>query len=987
MQSAGSNLAAGYRQFHSRFPRQYWLALLIFTFGLHAVAYLMPILGRRESTETTITALAVLTIALAAVAVFAALMFARMTHSVLALLLGLAVSVDAASATLELLGYGTALGRWLHLSPATRPMALSWPFPALLLAGAWYTAASRKSRGPLRWLPGLSALAALALVGVAVPRAVSAVAADASAEFQMHAGLTVVQALALLSLSLLYQFRRDRLAGWAALSVLPGISVGLLLGWHGAEHHAASLSASVVRSGVYLLAGMGAWSVAKESLTRADRGRLLMQVSEQLRQAVLSSVESRVMATAVSRIVGQALELDEVAVLLRAPDQGELALLGTYSSRGGVGADSGHVFTPRFQSLVSEHLIGLAADLGHPVRITGSEAMLPLVTRDEEIGCVLASRKSRRGLPDADLLLLEIACGHLAMGLANAQLLLESQSRLNRAEALRRLAVQTNRDIPVAELAHLVVQQAKGLTGMERGELYLRDSTSGEFLKCLTPSEDQAIRMPHDDLYRRVLDTGQVQVVRWTEPGIAAPLIAGTVIVGVLAVHTKRSSADVTEEDEATLQALADQSVIALERARLSERVTKNQEETEALFSIGRDVSFVLDLQQGLERVAARSQRVLHCDVSAILLLSHEGNYSVPAVAGTLGESLAHAEITLQPALASDIASSNHPVVLPDIGPEPRLGSLGEKLLAEQLVSTMAVPLQANGQYLGAILVGHRVQHRFTQDEMFLAERISRQTAIAIENGRLLRSEQETVARLRELDSIKTNVIRSASHELRTPLVGIKGYTELLAQTTEDVLKPKQRRQLETIGRETDHILKLIDDMITASTVEVAGMDLQLARVPVREMLEHIVSAMRKRAVDKQIKLSLDAPDSLPEARADRAKLEQCLSSLMDNALKFTPEGGSVQVGVTQQGHLLRFAVSDTGIGVSPEDRPRLFQAFHRGTNVVDDAVPGTGLGLAICKRIVTAHGGDLGLEPERPAGGACFWFTIPLQGPPRAAP
>jgi len=971
MREAGVNAALAPVRGRARFPSDYWLAMLLFAFCGPAAAYLVAVANRGSEQDQAAGAFAVLTLGSAGIAIFSMLMFVRVGKDVLALFLGMAVVADAIVGVADLLGLEMILGRALEIEPAMRPYICNWFFPTLVLAGAWYTLAlSAPQKALFRHIPLAAAAAAFVVSIFVLPEWPQAFVIH-SRPRQLEVGLFLTYLAAVVSLLYLYRRQGNRFAAWTTFAVMLGIVIGMMGVWQ-----TGMIWAALLRSGQYLLLGVGAWSVTRDSLARADSGRAAMSLSEQLRDTILSSVEHKVMVQQVSRIVGETLGLDAAAVLLQVPDSDDLTIEASYSLKV---RRQQPVFGAEVQALVRERLaVGGPPD--HPVLLSNGDALAPLIARDDVMGYILAARRPHGGLTDEDLLLLDVAASQLAMGLTNAQLLIESGSRLNRAEALRRLAVQTNSNMPVADLVEMVIRQATALTGMRRGELYLRNADSDDFVKHSRTPGDGDLLMPATGVYRQVLRTGRLQIFGGAETAMAAPLYAGDRIIGALGVHSPTGAdTELTEEVQVTLQALADQSAVAIERARLGEKVAKDQQETDALYSISKEVSFVLDVQRGLRRVVELSRAVLRSDVAIIALLETPGKCTISAADGVVE---GQPPKVVDPGYLLEAAASGAAVVQTTLTPNDATDSLRRWLVVEGIESLLVVPLHAGSVYLGAMLIGQRSRRVFNDDERYLAERIGRQTSIALENGRLLRSEQETVARLRELDSVKTNLVRSTSHELRTPLIGIKGYTELLIETTADVLNPKQRKQLEVVSRETDNLLQIIQDMTIAADDDTQRLVLDLACFDVVEAATKVAKAAANRVRSRSVALDMEASNGLRPVTADRAKVERVLEHLLDNAVKFTPDGGLIELCLVATDEGLRVTVTDSGVGVSDADRPELFKALNRGSTTMADAVPGTGVGLAFCKAVVTAHGGEIGLADSIPGKGASFWFTLPFDGP-----
>lgn len=234
------------------------------------------------------------------------------------------------------------------------------------------------------------------------------------------------------------------------------------------------------------------------------------------------------------------------------------------------------------------------------------------------------------------------------------------------------------------------------------------------------------------------------------------------------------------------------------------------------------------------------------------------------------------------------------------------------------------------------------------------------------------------VTELRQSERLRRELTANVSHELRTPLTSIKGFTETLldgAMREEDTC----RRFLTIINSEADRLVKLVDDLLDLSRLESKRATLDLRPVDVGALVAHAVDKLQPLARTGGLTLDLH---SLPGVwvTADRDRLEQVLTNLIDNALKYTPAGGRVQVSVTLDDGDVAVAVSDTGRGIRPEDVPHVFERFYRADRSRTRGSGGTGLGLAIAKHIVEAHGGRIGVRSQMDEG-TTFTFTLPGNG------
>ena len=226
----------------------------------------------------------------------------------------------------------------------------------------------------------------------------------------------------------------------------------------------------------------------------------------------------------------------------------------------------------------------------------------------------------------------------------------------------------------------------------------------------------------------------------------------------------------------------------------------------------------------------------------------------------------------------------------------------------------------------------------------------------------------------------KSEFLASMSHELRTPLNAIIGFSQVLQDEYFGALTDKQAEYVNDILESGKHLLSLINDILDLSKIEAGKLELQFSPVDVKGILEGSLVLVKERARKHGISLTLDLPAELEDLTitADERKLKQVLLNLLSNAVKFTPDGGAITVEAKKQGEELLIAVSDTGIGIAPEEQELIFDEFYQTGRKTGKAA-GTGLGLAICKRIVRLHGGRIWVESGGEGKGSRFCFTLPL--------
>jgi signal transduction histidine kinase len=248
------------------------------------------------------------------------------------------------------------------------------------------------------------------------------------------------------------------------------------------------------------------------------------------------------------------------------------------------------------------------------------------------------------------------------------------------------------------------------------------------------------------------------------------------------------------------------------------------------------------------------------------------------------------------------------------------------------------------------------------------AERVARRESEQAQ--RLLTYQNE---QLLELDTLKDEFVSSVSHELRTPLTSISGYVDLMLEDEHDAQK---RGYLGIVERNAERLLKLVSDLLFSAQLQGGRLDFERTEVDLHRLVLQSVESARPRAEAAGIELVLDA-QSVPPVAGEPVRLGQLLDNLVSNAIKFTPGGGRVDVHLSLRDGLVRFEISDTGIGIAELERERLFERFFRSQTALDRQIQGTGLGLYISKAIVEAHGGRIGVHSE-PGEGTTFVVELP---------
>ena len=280
-------------------------------------------------------------------------------------------------------------------------------------------------------------------------------------------------------------------------------------------------------------------------------------------------------------------------------------------------------------------------------------------------------------------------------------------------------------------------------------------------------------------------------------------------------------------------------------------------------------------------------------------------------------------------------------------------------------------PVVLDGTHaVGTVCVVDHVPRELTPDQRRALHSLARHAAVQLELRRYARHAGEIADRLRQLDRMKDSFLTAVSHELRTPLSSLHGYLEMLLEDDFDAVTA--RRFLTVMQRNSDRLMRLVDDLMQVARPAEDGMPLDLADVDLAELCRQATTACRPLAEQKQVRLS-ERTDGTVIVRGDRQRLRQALNHLIVNAIKFTGPGGAVTVEAGPPG----VTVTDTGVGIPAGDLPHVFDRFFRSAAADSMAAPGPGLGLAIVRSIVEAHRGSVRLESE-PGVGTTARMTIP---------
>ncbi len=748
-----------------------------------------------------------------------------------------------------------------------------------------------------------------------------------------------------------------------------------------------------------------------------------------------------------------------------------------------------------------------------------SELAVPLSGGEGILG-VLDVQSDRTGaFEQTDQFLLQALAGQVAIAIENVRLHASMQRRMHEQTVLfyeTSTAIGADLDADTA-LRTIAAKLTEALTvgGCTICELDVRNETVTSIAEYVMLSDQspsytwrtlgQSVPLDDDAVARQVLQTRRPVLVysregegmtdslpSWQSPGwkalLALPLQLERRIIGLLELYDRQASRQFTPDEVQLCRALAHQTALAMERARLFNETRQRLNEVAELYTLANEIATNLNLTEVLDAIVQAIRRALGCRGCCIFLLDASSQMlEIKAAAGLKPEWREAARLRLGEGIAGRAAAEVCPIYLPDTLQDEEF-----IFFDPEVRSLLAVPLQVKGRVIGVINVDDRVPNAFGADQERLLTIAAAQAAIAIENAclfsQVLSEKQHTdaiiqcmadgllmldrdgvvvscnpalammldmqreeivgqpvtdsgadprlqaiggpatvkertgvlarevevprtgpggetlrprmlrvfstilsdeagqrmgevrvvhdVTREREIEEMKNEFFSTTSHELRTPLFSIQGFVRLILEGQ----VPDEETQREFLGiilQQADQLAQLVSNLLNISRLESGMLELEHKPVPLLDILHETVAKLRGIAQEKDIALETDLPASLPSVIGDHDWLQQVVTNLIGNAIKFTPEEGQVVVGARQSGDEIVVEVRDTGIGIPADSLDRIFTKFYRVPHRAGEQPEGTGLGLHIAQQIIKAHGGRIWAE-STVGQGSTFRFTLP---------
>jgi len=624
---------------------------------------------------------------------------------------------------------------------------------------------------------------------------------------------------------------------------------------------------------------------------------------------------------------------------------------------------------------------------------------VPLRWKGRIIGAItLSEETARRAFTSDDERLLSLFAQQAAVAIENTRLYEETRRHVEELTVLHNIDMVITSTLNPDEVLQTIYEQVSTVMNITTFHIALYDEEKDEL--CLPVIVDQGKRLPpltlkveeesglsgwvvrtrqplwigDMDEERDTLPVDAIAVGDPTRSLMVLPLIARGKVVGVISAQSYEPY--VFDEGHRRLfSGIASQVAIAVENARLYQEATRRLAEARLVQEVMLAAASTLDFDLVLERAVKALHWAFDIDCIGFLLPDEEESKLVPhqSLVGFAGSIF---QIPIEGSLVGRAYRTGQPVLARDATQESAFEH------GPETCSVLAVPVRIGGHVVAVLYAESPQVGAFGEDEMRLFITIAGQLGVTLENARLYqRLEAQTAelsqaySELQEFDRLRTELVQNVGHELRTPLGLVKGYVELLLAGGLGRILDSQQKALQIINERTATLERLIHNLTMLQTMHREM--LALAPVPVVEVVQRALRAFRRSAEGTGIVFREELPPGLPPVLGDRERLELVFGHLIDNAVKFSPDGGTVIVRAWADQEMVCVSIADEGIGIPSEYLSYIFGRFYQVNGTARRRFGGMGVGLALVWEIVEAHNGTVTVESE-PGEGSTFTVALP---------
>ncbi|MBN1878086.1 MAG: GAF domain-containing protein, partial [Anaerolineae bacterium] len=622
----------------------------------------------------------------------------------------------------------------------------------------------------------------------------------------------------------------------------------------------------------------------------------------------------------------------------------------------------------------------------HPA-LAGGMLMFPLSDWGHLQGIVILNYTERTHFAETEQRTLNLLINLASAGLSKAVLYEDSQQQVRELSLLYKIALKTRVLTDPVKITLTVTEALRTTMGWQRAEVYFLDETTGGLILLRDGTEAPLVLPLGEGLigwvaeHRRPLSANQghptqKQGTPIPNTEIAVPMVVNDRLLGVFYARSGRDKI-FSKRDEDFLITVAHLLSVTLDNVELYERAQHQLQKTATLNNIIRAISHSLKLDDILQEMVRTVHNVLHTRGVCIALLNAKGDLNIYASEGVADhwEKEIHQE---KRNIAHKVILTRASHYIPDTYQEKDFLSYDRSVR-----SVLVVPLISSSKSITGILaIDSARPYAFPDTDQNLLTSVAGQAAVAIENAHLYEDLQRRNVRLshdykalQELNELKDQIVQNISHELRTPLTFIKGYIELLTEGGLGPLNEEQRQSLEIVNHKANDIVRIISEILSLQQLNYAKFN--PGPIPLYHTLSQIVAIFYNKADSQNVRIHLQQIDENLKLYGDQEKIKQVCYNILDNAVKFSPEGGNIWIEATIEGKNIHLCFRDEGIGIPEDKLEKIFETFYQVDGSATRQFGGLGLGLAIVQRIVNTHQGKIWAESKLNVGSA-FHVLLP---------
>lgn len=635
--------------------------------------------------------------------------------------------------------------------------------------------------------------------------------------------------------------------------------------------------------------------------------------------------------------------------------------------------------------------------------------LIPIFVDDRLWGCLgFVDQVTHRHWPAEEINVIKAMAASIGAAVERQQA--EDKLRHERevAETLREVGTVLNSTLDLNEVLRLLLDQAKRVVKYDSANVMLVKDNTGRVVSSanyeaigLSEAAIREQRFPLEDYpnMRKMITSGVPRVIsdvttdpdwiafpgtEWIKSWLGVPILIRGEVIGFFSLDSA-CKGFYGPEHVNMIAPFARQAAIACDNAWLYQQIHEQAgklsiqlDQLDTLYQAGKSILSTLELDEILARFAEQITHIADAQSTIIYGYSSDGQTGViRTIHDRADECSSHrpidpaGKIDISTAVVRNAIASGHSTILMD---EQLSAAFPNSARTSESQSVMLVPLANKDRTIGLVVISdNQPNRRYTLDQRRMCEALATQAAIALEQAMLF-------ADIQQLEHTKSQMIRMASHDLRSPLTRVQGHVQRLMDQLEPQMTADQKNDLAGIDDAARHMVQIIDDILSLERIEAK----HRAAKPIDwgDLIQDCTEVLHTELQAKRHTLTVDCSRDLAVVCGDEVQIKRAIFNLIHNAIKYTPEDGSITVRVFEKEYggspTLAFEVADTGIGIPPEQQKELFQPFYRAQQAEAHGIAGTGLGLSIVKSAVELHEGNVYWD-SIPGQGSTFGFWIPI--------